>query len=75
MRRLAFLIISFGVLRAGLIEEEQERPSPRANPLVVEKLLEKLGQYSDRVSAAQENLVRKEDLFEKARVPFPYFPS
>jgi len=56
-----------------LIDENQQKPNLKANPIVVEKLLEKLEKYSNKISQAQENIVRKEDLFEGQQVKNAYF--
>ena len=74
MRLLVFLLVFFAVLyippiiSSTLIDENQEKAKLKANPIVVEKLLQKLEKYSNKISEAKEKMVRKEDLFQGEKV-------
>lgn len=66
-----FIVLSLFILTPCVtptfIEENQEQHSLKANPIVVEKLLEKLSKYQNKIVSAKENFIRKEDLFENIK--------
>lgn len=64
------ILISFFLLpdvAPTFIEDNEAQHSLSANPIVVEKLLEKLSKYQNKIVSAKDNMVRKEDLFENRK--------